>query len=271
MSATRYGVLGRGRAGGAIAPIVAEEAALAWWWSLGDDGAPSALPAVDVVILAVPDGAIEAAARSLVDRPGADGEIWLHLSGSRPGRVARVDPRVPAHVGCMHPLVALTGVPDRAHLAGATAGIDGEAGALAAAEALGRALGLIPRRLEGDAKPLYHAAAVTVAGHAVALFAQACAMLERAGFSAGAARAALQPLMRGAVDNLAERAPAEAITGPLTRGDVATIEGHIAQLDGADDPTLAATYRQLATTALGLSADALPPRTRARLAATLHA
>lgn len=262
----RIGVLGRGRAAMSIVPVLeAAGVEIGWWWSLGDAGEPGALGAVDAVILAVPDGEIEAAAGSLGERASASEEIWLHLSGSRPGGAARVSPEIPRAAGCLHPLVALTGRPDAAHLRGATAGIDGDDDARDLATTLAGALGLRPRRLTPGTKALYHAAAVTAAGHTVALFSHATALLEACGFSAADAREALHPLARGALDNLTDAAPAEAITGPIARGDVQTILAHLAALDTLDDTRARTAYLVLARRALELSAPTLPEGTVADL------
>lgn len=262
----RVGLVGRGRAAGTLRPrLEAVGHAVAWHWSHRDADRPEALPQVEVVLLAVPDGAIEPAARSLAPREGASGEVWLHLSGSRPGEVARATEGVPRAAGCLHPLQSLPGESAPAtHLHGATAGLDGEPEAVRVAEALARELGMVPRRLAPGGKPLYHAAAVTAAGHVAALFAEALEMLEAAGFDRTGARDALLPLTRGTVDNLGRGLPEEMITGPIARGDVETVAGHLEALDGAA-PELAASYRLLARRALALSADGLDPAVVARL------
>ncbi len=269
----RLGVVGRGRAARTLVPLwlAAEglDAELGWWWSHRDARASATLETVDVVVLAVPDSAIESAAATMAARAGARSEVWLHLSGSRPAGVARADSHTPRAVGCLHPLVALTGRDERSHLAGATAGLDGDGDAVAVANQLAESIGLVPTVLTGD-KALYHAAAVSVAGHAVALMVQAVEMLTRCGFTAEAAQAALQPLMRGAVGNLASSTrPQAAITGPVARGDVATVRAHLAALtDG--DPGSITVYRELAQTALAISESALEPAVVAELRELLH-
>ncbi len=266
----RVGLVGRGRAGQSLA-VLLERAGLtpSWHWSRGDALDPLDLPEVDVVWFVVADAAIEAAATRLAARPSASREVWLHASGSRPGDVVRVDARVPGAAGALHPLQALPGPlvpPD--HLAGATAGLDGDPRALAMAEHIAQRLGMVPRRLAPGTKPLYHAAAVSVAGHATALFAQAVTMLEACGLTRPEARDALLPLARGALVNLAAGLPEAVVTGPIARGDVETVAGHLTRLD-ALDPHLAATYRALATTALALSRPALDPARAAALDALL--
>lgn len=266
----RLGIVGRGRAAKSLAPAL--EAAglkIVWWWSHRDPAPAGSLRPVDVVLLAVPDAAIGDAAATLAARPSASSEIWLHLSGSVPGARARASAEAPAHAGCLHPLVALSGRPDAA-LVGATAGVDGEDVAVGVAVGLAERLGLRPLRLSPATKALYHAAAVTVAGHAVALFSQAEALLGRCGLGPDDARPALAALMRGALAPLDDAAPSEVITGPIARGDVGTVQAHLDALEGLGEPAFAATYRVLARAALALSAEHLAPDAAARLAAALR-
>lgn len=261
--------MGRGRAARTLVPHLVDAGHEIAWQRDETDAHEPGLGPVDVVLLMVTDSAIEAAARGLADRPSAADEIWLHLSGSRPGSVCRVSEAVPAAAGCLHPLQALPGteVP-RSHLEGATAGIDGDPEACAAAERLARELGMVPRRLAPSDKVRYHAAAVHVAGHATALVAQAMRILGACGFDPDQARGALLPLVEGAIGNLREGAPEDVITGPAARGDEITIARHLAALD-ALDPHVAATYRLLAQSALDLSRQSLGPESAGRLRALL--
>lgn len=64
------------------------------------------------------------------------------------------------------------------------------------------------------------------------------------------AQRALAPLIRASTDGISERPLAQALTGPLVRGDVDTIERHLAAL--ARDPSLADLYRRLALELLTL-------------------
>ncbi|TNF28063.1 MAG: DUF2520 domain-containing protein, partial [Deltaproteobacteria bacterium] len=70
---------------------------------------------------------------------------------------------------------------------------------------------------------------------------------------------ALQPLARGAVANLADAPPEAAITGPIARGDLATIDAHLEALDALDDRVAREAYLVLARRALELSARDLDP------------
>ena len=254
----KLGVIGRGRAASALVPR---------WLAAGhtidqrrdDVGGIDA----DVIVLAVPDGAIEEVARAL----DGVGQIWLHLSGAKPSSILRVNDQ-PRAVGCLHPLVAL--VDAESALDGAVAGIEGEPEAVAVATQLARDVGLVPQPIDPAKKAIYHAAAVTVAGHATALFAQAMGMMAAAGMDPETARRALGPLFRSAAHNLERGDPASVSTGPIVRGDAATIAAHLDALDRWD-PNDAATYRLLATTALGLVGERLSAAERAAISAVLSA
>ena len=242
------------------------------FWRSRKDGHLSETPPCEVLVLAVPDSAIADVARALSTRPSASRETWLHLSGVTPIASLRVSDTLPRAVGGLHPLVALA---PGATLAGAIAGVEGEDPAtLGLVEALARDLTLRPVALDHTAphaRALYHAAAVSVAGHATALFAQAMSMMQAAGFSPVLAREALQPLLLSAATNLGQAAPEAAITGPITRGDISTVEAHLDGLAKAHDhvaPHALETYRLLARTALDLSPGLAPP-VRAALEALL--
>jgi predicted short-subunit dehydrogenase-like oxidoreductase (DUF2520 family) len=92
----------------------------------------------------------------------------------------------------------------------------------------------------------YHAAAVIASNHLVALLGQA----QRVAATAGVPLAAYLDLVRQTVDNVAALGPAEALTGPVRRGDEATVARHLAVLD----PSERAAYEALADAARRLVA-----------------
>lgn len=264
----RLGVIGTGQAARALAPRWQANGHPLAFWRGRKDGPIAETPPSDVLILAVPDSALAEVAAQLATRPSASAETWLHLSGVHQAAVLRVTPKTPAHVGGLHPLVALA---DGADPSGATAGLEGDAVSLPIARTLAEALGLVPLVLENaNARALYHAAAVTVAGHATALFAQALTMMAHAGLAPDAARRALQPLLLSAAKNLATLPPERALTGPTARGDASTIARHLAALSPLD-PSLAATYRLLSHEALRLAQARLSPAQLDAITAALDA
>lgn len=193
-------------------------------WNRRSGLEPPPLHDVDLVLLAVSDHAIGEVCRRLEVGPG---QLVAHLAGSlglRPLAAAR---RKGARTGSLHPLRPFTGA--GAHdLRGFAAGIAGS-GESAAADLTGLAqrLGMTPLPAGDRSRALYHAAAVLAAGAQVALFSEAVRAFRQAtGLPEPEARAALLPLALAALENLRGEAPADAITGPAARGDLATVAAH---------------------------------------------
>ena len=195
----------------------------------------------DVAFLTVPDAAIAGVAAVVEWRPG---QLVAHCSGARGLEVLAVADQAGALIGCLHPLQSFPPDPDPARFTGITCGIEGPAPADAILAGIAADLGARTVRLEGVDRALYHAAAVLIANDAVALAAAATRAWTLAGLHESAAREALAPLLLGAAGSIAALPLAQALTGPIARGDVATVERHLAAL--ARDPDLAALYRALA-------------------------
>lgn len=193
--------------------------------------APSALRGV---VLAVPDAALGEVAGRLAALRLPPAPV-LHLSGALGTDVLEPLARAGHPTGALHPLAALADpVSGARSLVGAWFAVEGggEAGALArwiAAAADGRVLDVAP-----GGKPLYHAAAVLASNYVVALLDAAESLMAGAGVERAEARAALCRLAAGAVENVARAGPAEALTGPIARGDAPTVERHLGRLSGEE-------------------------------------
>jgi len=160
------------------------------------------------VLLCVPDAEIEAAA-SLI----APGPLVGHCSGA-----TTLAPLAPHEAFSLHPLMTVTREGGR--FAGAGAAIAGStARATALAAGLADALGMRAVVIADADRAAYHAAASIASNLLVTLEAAA----ERMAAAAGAPRELLVPLVRTTVENWAALGPARALTGPVARGDEATV------------------------------------------------
>jgi predicted short-subunit dehydrogenase-like oxidoreductase (DUF2520 family) len=231
----RVRVVGRGRAGGSFADALS---ALGWHVELvrgrGVDHRGDAA-GVDLVLLAVPDGAVAETAASI--EPGA--AVVAHVAGS-----LGLDVLAPhARRGAAHPLASL---PDRTVgaqrlAAGITFSVSGDP----LMSSLVAQLGGRSVELPDEARIAYHAAATIASNHTVALLGQ----VERVAASVGLPLAAYLPLVSQTLDNVAALGPAAALTGPAARGDESTLARHRAALDPAEVPAydaLAELCRRLA-------------------------
>lgn len=216
---------------------------------------PPWLPDVGVLLLAVRDDALGPCVNDLAGaRSVGPGHVVLHLSGALTHDVLRPLEALGAATGSMHPLMTVSSEPAQAarHFRGATFVLEGELRAVAVADALVRRLGGIPVTLAPERKPAYHAGAVFASNYVVTMLAVAARLLADAGIGPKAALAALVPLARATLDNVAAAGTAGALTGPVARGDVATVRRHLAALRHQD----AELYRAVGRETLRLAREA---------------
>jgi predicted short-subunit dehydrogenase-like oxidoreductase (DUF2520 family) len=263
-------VVGAGRAGAAMATALrgagytisvvcsrhrahAEELAR----RLGAGVAPTPLAAAraaDITILAVPDPAIVAIAASLAASGAAlPGRGVVHLSANRGLEVLAALRSTAAAVGCLHPLQALAGKASASLLRGSLMAIEADARLVPAIGAMVDDLGGRAVILPAGARGLYHAAAVLAGNAPLALLAVASRLLVEAGVDPGDAEVGLASLMRGALANAARFGARAALTGPVARGDAATVALHLRALDGR--PETQALYRSLARATVTLAGE----------------
>ena len=213
---------------------------------------PAAASAADVIMVTVRDAQLDEALREIATgmttRP-----IVLHASGSA-APAALEDLRRRGHSGgTFHPLVPIAGPVHAAErLRGAWIGIDGDPAALAASRTIADAIGASTLVIPAGEKPRYHAAAVLASNFPAVLAAIAAELMGQAGIAPADARSAVMALLRASVANLHEGAPAAVLTGPIVRGDVTTVRGHLAALAGSDG--ILDVYRALSAEAVRLLA-----------------
>jgi predicted short-subunit dehydrogenase-like oxidoreductase (DUF2520 family) len=188
----------------------------------------------DLVLLCVPDAAIGEVAASVPAGP------WVaHVSGATPlGALAPHTRRF-----SVHPLQTFDRSGDPAQFDGAWGAVTAESDeARAVALWLTETLGLRPFDLPDEARTLYHAGAVFASNYLVTMQRAAALLFAEA----GAPAEALEPLIRRTVDNGFE------LTGPVARGDWATVERHLAAIRG-QAPQLEHLYETLAGATLALA------------------
>ncbi len=239
--------------------------------ALADPRRPSG-PGPALLLIAVPDRAIGPVAEQLAARPWPDTCVALHLSGSVEIEALAPLARARLSIGGLHPLKSFVD-PDRDAdgLAGTVMALEGDAEALAEGRRIAAALVARPFELAPGRRAAWHAGAAHACNHFVALVDQALDLLELAGLPRDAGRAALVPLLAGTLEHLADLPPAQALTGPVVRGDLQAVERHLKVL--ADEPAdVNAAYRALARRATELAAAqrGLPDDVAAALRRTLE-
>lgn len=281
----RLAIVGPGRVGQALARRFARHPRVHWLGFVGSDPVrtaaalarvgggerlqPHDLQRAHVVVFAVGDGQLASAIATCAAASPRPCSLWLHTSG-------RFGPEVFASVpgvrsGALHPVAPF---PDPAHgdvaLAGAPAVIDGDERSLPLLLRLCAWLELQPLRWPGGDRQLYHAACALAANGATALWAEADAAFAACGLSAAVRSTLVAALVGAAADACRERGPLSALSGPVRRGDAATVASHLQAL-AAGAPTALPSYVALMQAALRLATAAgLPANTAAAVATALQ-
>ena len=215
----------------------------------------------DLLLISTPDDALEAVAARLagtIRRAGADRgkaqRFVLHTSGAVSSGVLAPLRALGFSVGSLHPLVSVADAA-AAHdpFRGAHFCVEGDRAAARVARSLVKELGGHPFTISSEAKPLYHAAATVSSGHVTALFDLAIEMLQECGLTKRRARQILAPLLTSTAANLGAQSPAEALTGPFARGDVATVGKHLAAMKAKKMTEAADLYAALGLRAVKLA------------------
>ena len=231
-------VVGAGRVGASIA-AASQRAGLNVTLA-GRAEAIDACRSAEAALFCVPDEAIERVA-SAIAASAPELRYAGHTSGA--SGLDALAPLAAAGTAAfsLHPLQT---VPDRStDFTACPCAISGsDAAALALARSLAERLGMRPFEIPEERRAAYHAAASIASNFLVALEESAAELLGEAG--APDARELLAPLVLRTAANWSERGAA-ALTGPIARGDDATVARHLEALRGAA-PELIPLYEALA-------------------------
>jgi predicted short-subunit dehydrogenase-like oxidoreductase (DUF2520 family) len=213
LSGARLGVVGAGRLGTALSAAL-REAGLEVEGPAGRGEVPRRC---DAIVLCVPDGEIPAAATTVAGAAPLVG----HTSGAT--FLSALEPAGGERFG-LHPLQTFPPGSGPEAFGGAGCAVAGSTPqALAFAGDLARRLGMTPFEIDDEGRAAYHAAASAASNFVVTLQAAAERMAAGAGLEPEQARQLLVPLLRRTIDNIAELGPEDALTGPIARGDEATV------------------------------------------------
>jgi predicted short-subunit dehydrogenase-like oxidoreductase (DUF2520 family) len=216
---------------------------------------PDVLLEAEVVILAVRDQMIGEVATMLVGTGlVTKRHTLLHCAGAASAKelLAPVADQV-FGIGTMHPLSAIADARTAMRaLKGTVFGVEGDERGREMAAKLVAAIGGIVLALDSSQMAAYHAAAALASNYIVATIDAAAAVLAGAGIPAEEAARALVPLAEGALRNVALHGTTAGLTGPIRRGDAATVERHLEALRGK--PDVAEIYRGLARRAVEIAA-----------------
>jgi predicted short-subunit dehydrogenase-like oxidoreductase (DUF2520 family) len=257
---TRVGVVGAGRVGAVLSAALRaaghEIVAAAGESTASRERIRTLLPGVpvrkptdvarscDLLLLTVPDDMLGNVVTSLA---GAGtlraGQYVVHSSGRHGLDVLEPATALGARPVALHPAMTFTGSAlDLERLPGCVFGVTAGPAERAVAERLVADLRGVAMWVPEDKRTLYHAGLAHGANHLVTLVAQAMDLLAASGAEDPAAT--LRPLLTAALDNALASGDA-ALTGPIVRGDVRTVQAHLDEI-GRTAPDTLASYVAMA-------------------------
>jgi predicted short-subunit dehydrogenase-like oxidoreductase (DUF2520 family) len=247
----RITLIGRGRVGSVLVRALRKRG-----WNVAHVPARQrtirARPNDELVVIATRDDAISSIAQKLA-RPGVLSRktAVVHVAGALGPEVLAPLAGRSAGVGAMHPLLSIASSESPPSFSNAAFLVRGDRAAVARARKLARVLGA--RAVSFAIDPaLYHAAAALVANGSATIAALGAELLTKGGAPPREARKLLGPLLASVAHNVGVFGLPEALTGPVRRGDVATVERHLDRLKS--DPNARRIYAALVLAQLPLAA-----------------
>jgi predicted short-subunit dehydrogenase-like oxidoreductase (DUF2520 family) len=200
----------------------------------------------DIVFITTPDDLIESMCVEMSEQGGfQQGACVIHCSGALSSEILASARACGAKVATLHPLQSFASVDQAVSLLpGSFCTIEGDKDALAMVREVAEDLGGIVLEISAKKKTLYHAAAVTASNYLVTLLHLALQLDRAAGLDGETSLKGLLPLIKGTLHNIGKKGIPDALTGPIARGDVATVSAHLRAIE-KDAPELLLLYRCL--------------------------
>jgi predicted short-subunit dehydrogenase-like oxidoreductase (DUF2520 family) len=179
----------------------------------------------DIFLVACPDDQItaccDALAKTGILMPGT---VVFHCSGALRSTALTTAANHGALIASIHPIRSFA-APDQVarSFSGTYCGAEGDPGAIAILKDVFSAIGGTLVSIDANAKTVYHAAAVFASNYLVTLIDVALDAYLKAGVPRETALRLMEPLVRETVDNVFRLGPADALSGPIARGDVKTV------------------------------------------------
>jgi len=205
-----------------------------------------------IVFITTPDGAIKNVCDEIALQGGLKaGSIVVHMFGAASLELLDAARTAGSYRAVIHPLQSVPS-PARGiqNLPGSYFRTEADPEALETAHQLVKALGgvelvMLKWSPDKDSASLYHAGAIAVSNYFVALVDYGLKFYQALGADKQETLKALLPLIKGTLQNIESLGTTNALTGPIARGDVETIQGHIEAMQ-AKTPELLPLYKELA-------------------------
>lgn len=185
------------------------------------------LAASDILFITTPDGCIREIWGCIAEKP-IQGKIICHFSGSLSSVVFSGMDKTGASGCSIHPMYAFSNkFTAYKKLNQALFTMEGDDKALTIMKTLFEEMGNTVCVIPSDSKVRYHAAATMASNMMIGLYQMSIDMLRDCGFDENNAKSLLEPLVRGNMEAVLATSPEQALTGPVERNDIETVEKHL--------------------------------------------
>jgi predicted short-subunit dehydrogenase-like oxidoreductase (DUF2520 family) len=201
----------------------------------------------DLVWITVPDDAIAATALRLAPTQDWRGKIVFHSSGALTSDDLAPLRAQGAKVASVHPGMTFVRGPAPLML-GVAFAVEGDPAAVRVAKRIVKDMGGTTYAIKKRNKVLYHAFGSFASPLVIALMASLERVAQAAGIRSDDVKTMMVPLLVQTLRNYLQHDAASAFSGPLVRGDVATVRRHLEELKAV--PEARAVYIALARSAV---------------------
>lgn len=180
----------------------------------------------DILMFTVPDDKIAEVYQQA--KTHLSGKLIAHCSGLHSSKIFSDVGTVHCSAYSIHPLCAISSKEHSYKLLSDTLfTIEGDATHISTIQQMFKEMGNRTCVISAENKAKYHAAASLASNHMTAVFYMAEKLFMECGFSEKEAREELYGLARGNLENILAQGCISSLTGPIERGDVATVEKHL--------------------------------------------
>ncbi len=212
----------------------------------------------DLIFITTPDSEIRKVASKIASSDlNLDGKMFAHCSGALASSILEELQKEGAHIACFHPLMAVS--PKTESFQDIYFDIEGDESVLKLLEELAQNVGAESIRVSPKEKELLHISAVMASNYLVTLADLSLRISASANIPERILMDAFLPLMSSSLENLGNQSPTDALTGPIARGDIQTVQKHLKLLE--NKPELLEMYKKLGLLTLELISNDLKDST----------
>lgn len=212
----------------------------------------------DLIFITTPDSEIRKVASQIVaSEQNLNEKVIVHCSGVLASSVLDELRREGANIACFHPLMAVS--PETESFQNIYFDIEGDETVIPLLEELAKTIGAKSIRVSPKEKELLHVSAVLASNYLVTLADLSLRISASANIPERTLMDAFLPLMNSSLGNLSKLSPTEALTGPIARGDIQTVQKHLKLLE--NKPELLEIYKKLGLLTLELISNDLKDNT----------